>query len=635
MPEEKPKWYKIYEADQASNKYQSWLLQAQENRQLADLSLKPLERADGLIRDKRDWLKSTSIRRIMRNVKSRITINPIDPKAEPHEGAVVEEDMSQICVALWKHERNSYRGPKNLNLDQEVDDWINECMETGMGYLDIRIDAALRNTEFINGLPIYESLDPVNVILDSDARRLKDINHLHIVMTYTKENFEVTFGEDAAEFSDAKVDLHKRTFLYKQDTNQVMSLDKDPKGSPETIDVIETQFIKREMDELIVMPEEQRSKLFLPPNRTGLIFKSDLKRHLEKMKEAVKTFNPPPLDKILKGLDRAEQMRWGVYSTFYAGNKPIKDGHEYFLGNKFTPVPIAFARVSQDSPYGWGAPYFLRDAQKMEILVDTKLAELALKSNKSRVWIKGTIKSDEKKQIGDPLRDVVELPSLAGSPYPIEELMKFESAADAIPLLIGVRGMVHRILNEEYGTHPPTEGALDVSGISGRAIENLAAGSTLMLIDTKTAVERGLREIYERVRNLAAYAIPPQMLIEIAAETDQGRQQLITSGRFYQRISKLNTHVLIDLTTRQEKLFLRSLYFELYKAGKLSEEIFFELVEQPEPKRLSKAIMEHQMRTNAALRVGTFVTQDEDGRRDLLPIFQRYIQTKELLESKS
>lgn len=637
MPKEKD-WYNIFTADQASNKYQNWLSQAIENRQLADLSLAPFERHDGLIRDKRDWLKSTSVRKIMRNVKSRILVNPIVPKAVPHEGEVNEEDMTKICDALWSHESFVERGPKNLMLDAEISDWIDEVLETGMGYLDLRIDAALRTPTFYNGVPIYESLNSVNVVLDAAARRLKEIRHLHIISVYEEDDFEIIFDVKADGFKSKSTQLQSFAPILSKgadwkigDINAGGNLD----GIISGVEVIETQFIKYAKDELVEIPTSLQRAFFLNLDPPGLMFREDLKLHLKKLEKSIPGFKAPPINSVIKGLRRGEQLRWGVYSTFYVGNSKIHDGKEYYVGGKFTVVPMSFLRISQDSPYAWGAPYFLRDLQKMEVLVNTKLSELVMKSNKKRMFTKMELQQDTKDAIADPLKDIVELKEFAGDPRPLSELIHFEDASDVIPFLIQFRASIGMMLDEEFGTGGQHGQELPYKGAPAKLVNTLVAVGSVMVSSLRESLERNLGKVYERVRNLAVYALPRQALITIAAENDEGRKALIMSGDFYKRIGSLNTLVKLDLTTEQEKLFLKQIYSRLFEVGKLDELTYFELMGVPEPKRLAQAVQAQMMATNQALAYGTFVTQDPDARQTYMPAIQNSMKIKETLNQRT
>lgn len=619
MPDNGINWYSLFVADMASDKYQKWLQQAHENRQLSDLSLKPLERNDGLIPKDREWIKSTSIRRIIRHIKARISMNPYNPRAEPYEGAVVEEEVTKICDCLWKHERRSSRGPKNLNLDEEINDWIDESLDTGMGYLDLRIDAMLRNPEFFNGLAIYESLDPVNVVLDSRARRIKDIRHVHIVSLYTPEDYELTFNEEAPR-NTARL-LHPAF----QDQNEVIN---------DMIAVVETQYIVKEKDQLLLIPREIQDKYFLDLKEPGLMFKTDFKVYLDTLKNKMSNFDIPPISKITKNMKSGEQLRWGAYSTYNTGNHEINDGKKYYLGQKFTIYPLCFLRISQNSPYGWGAGYFLKDNQKMEILINTKLAELALKSNKARVFTKGALHQDTKDAISDPLVDVVELKEFAGDITPISELLHMESSLDAIPLLINVKAMLHDYLNEEYATRRGTEGSSPFAGASGKLVNTLLMTGAVMMGELRDNLERNLSKVYQQVRNLAAYITPAKTLITIAAENNENCMKLILSGKFYDRIHSLNTMVRLDMTTPEEKMFLKQLFFKLYESGQIDPVTFLELIEYPEPKMLGNRIDDYRKKTDEALMYGSMITQNPVLRASYLPQIQESIKTLQQINEK-
>jgi hypothetical protein len=627
-------WYNTLSVDQANHKYQNWLRQAQENRELADLSLAPFQRHDGLISDKRDWVKSTSVRRIMRNIKARTLINPIIPVCEPFEGAVVEEDITKTCDALWRFERSDERGPKNMVLDAEINDWIDESMETGMGYIDARIDAALKTITFPSGLPVYESLDSTNVILDSRARRLKDIEHLHIISTYSPESFELIFDEKSEGFQ-SNVGF-KAAMPFSLGTTDSKSGNIREKGVQRELDVVETQFRKLMMDELMIMPPELQKQYYLNLKPPGLIFKSEFKLKLEALKKSIPGFKYD-LNKIIKGLERQEQLRWGWYSTFYVGNSKINKGKEYYIGARPTVYVLPFIRISQDSPYGWGAPHFLRDAQKMEVLVNTKLSELVMKSNKSRVYSKLNLNQDTKDAIADPRKDVVEIPEFAGDPRPLDELLKFETSTDKIPFLIEYRRLTHDILNEEYGTRREQEGSAPFAGSSGKLVNTLLATGIIMLNVLKENVESNMGKLFQRARNLATYALPPQSLIEIAGENDEDRARLIMSGDFYKRISRLNTIVKLDTTTREEQMFLVQLYSRLYETGQLDPLTFFSLIGEltglKEPKKLADAVMTYKRATDAAYAVGEYVTQDPIARETYLPAIQNSIKTQQQINA--
>ena len=79
----------------------------------------------------------------------------------------------------------------------------------------------------------------------------------------------------------------------------------------------------------------------------------------------------------------------------------------------------------------------------------------------------------------------------------------------------------HDMLNEEYYTRKGQEGSPPFAGASGRLVDTLMAAGSIMISEFRNAIEKSLSRAFQRSRNLAAYTIPPDKLITIAAEGDR------------------------------------------------------------------------------------------------------------------
>ncbi len=620
---EKSDWYNHYTNDAGSTKFQTWLLQARDNRSFLDMDLDPL-RSEGLNPDDRDWIKSTEIKRIVRNLAGRAKRNPINPRVVPHEGAYKEEAMSGICEALISHERVVARGPRGYILDNEISDWIDEGLETGLGYLDVRIDRDLSDDTYLNGKPIYESINPTSVVLDSRARRMKEQWHLHIMSQYSGEAFEATFGEKADGYFGGEQD----TLLHlSRMTNELDSMGDMDFSQRTMITVIEHQFIKVERENRYQIPTGLQNELYmrLP---TGWIGHEELKKHLAKLRANVPGFTGAKLEEVTATLAVREPLAWNAFATYTANGNTLLKGREFRIGKKFTLVPLWFMRIAKNSPYAWGAPYFLRDLQKFDIVIKNKLIEAALTSNRPRIHSKGAIDQETKDLINDPTENVIEHKGLSDDPRPMNEILAFENTGDVIPLLINLSGMLGDMLDGEYGTRPVQEN-VPPPGASGKLMDRVAVGSMVIFAAFSEGLNRAMPEAFTRVKDVAIAATPDRALVTIAAEDNPMRQQLIQSGKFRQRAAGMNAKVALDLTTDAEKNIMKSVWLEMYKVGKLPEEVFLELMEHPEPKRLAAMIKQHMMETNAAFGLGTAIMEDEQLKQYVMPIVQRYMQQKQ------
>jgi len=608
-PEQK-NWYATFVQDQASTKFQDWLIEAQEARQLCELDLNPLQKYGLDPTDGNPWMRSGSIARITRDIKGRAFRNSFKPKVVPYEGKNVEEDVTKICDCIFSFETQAKRGPFNLNFIRELSIVSDDSIIAGMGYIDMRIDGALCTPTFFNGLPIYQRFNPTSVVLDERAGRLEEILHLHIVQRYTPENLGVTFDVDPKDFPKGTVE----TIRYITEGN----VTNDSDYNANLIEVIETQYLKLYKDRLLMIPQELSQELQVPP---GAMWYKDLEKHIELLGQQNDSYKKYPLKRVVKYIQGKDQVRWGVYSTFYVGDKPLNDGREYFLGTTFSIMPLQFIRIT-NSPYGHGAPYFLADPQKLEILANTKLAQLVMKSNRSRVHTKGHISQETKDQLSDSMADVIEYGEMADCPpnEPLSNLITFEKSGEMLPWLINFVGHVHGMLNEEFGTRPEQEGGLPYAGAPAKLIDKLMTSGAIMFATFQEGFNWFLPNVYERVLGLATKAIPIPALIMLAGENDEERRQLIESGELYSRLETMNVDVQLDLTSDQERLMQKQLYAELYKAGQLDPETAMELLEVEEPQRIARAIRANSQ----ALQIGTDIMEDPNLQQVILPIIDKH-----------
>lgn len=622
MPETKrPDWPKIFANDITNNKYLTWTAAAREGRKFMDQDFTSLQKFGMNLDDpKKPWVKVSTVRRTVQSLKGKAFSNPINWKVAPYEGMNVEEDVTKVSDCLLKFEARAKRGPFNRNLLHEVVKSVEDGLVTGRIITDARIDTTMRDPLYYNGKPIYERLQPENVVLDGRAQRLEDIWHQFIIMSYSKNAFEVAFGEKADTYRSGRAALLGGQPVDTFDTD--------------SIEVVEVQYIQLRLDSLIEVPPELAREILLQLPEGNTIWKQDLQQHLMQLSAERPEYAAFDLDKVVQGLPHYETQRWAVYSTYFCGDRPLLKGEEYLIGPQFSVIEKQFFPTT-NSPYAHGVPFFLTDLQMLEVLTKSMTAKLLLRANKVRTHVRGTIDDPTKAALDDDMGTVVEWGDQLDENRPIGDSIMFEKAGDALPWIMQFGQALHRDIGEQFGTLGEGEGELPYAGAPAKLIDRLIMAGSVMFASFKMALNEYFPEIFDRALRLAVKALPRRSLMTIAGENSMERAKLIATGKFYERIDLYNVNVELDLTTPQERAMQKQIMAELFGKGQIDPETALTFLEFPEPKMTARKIIEWQMKMNERLALGTEILEDENLSQVILPQVQQYKQMMMMIKKRS
>jgi hypothetical protein len=608
------KWADVFILDQGSPKRAAWIKEARKARAFMDLNFDPL-REYGLEEDE-DTLpvvKRSSIPRVVRSLYGRIYANPMKPTVGAYEGRKAEEAVTMISDAVFRYEMAQKRGPKRRKLIAEIKRATMDALVTGFGVTDHRVDETLRSVTFPKGIPYHERLDPFDVIFDRRVGRNEDKRHLHIVRCYTKDEFEDIFQTQASNA------------VFSQIINESI----DPEMvDPNLVWVVETQYRKTELDVMYLLPREAQAEIGLPlppmdeNPKAGLVSKKTLSSHINALKQyAPDKYGYLDLSRFTKGVEKFETLKWGTYSFMHAGvEKPLTE--EEYVGDDFTVEILGFFPVSS-SPYFNGVPFFLADAQNLEIIGETVQARFLMRADNPGMYTKVPLEDHVKERIrANKIGDIVDL-ELQGEDAPIKDLIMFRDLSPILPYLGQFLQSVHYSIDEEFGTTKEQSGQVPFAGASGRLIDRLLVAGTFMFTLFVDVMNEYLPGVFDRVLRLGAYALPTRALLTIAGENDEQRRQMILDGSYVQRLDVLNADVQLDMTSDQDRALQKEFVVTLAKAGLCAPITAARLLNFEEPERFAREVEQYQRQQNEYLQMGHSVLDDPAMKASVMLLMKR------------
>jgi hypothetical protein len=608
-----------FSEDENSNKY--LLFNQEANRSRAYMTNRITLVDMGLEPDNKPWVRANAMRRIVDGLRGKMFMNPIKPKLAPFENDKAEEDVRKIADAVWAYEAGSKRGIFGLNLIREIKQVALDALIDGIGHLDMRIDDTLRTVLFINGMPIYQRIDPLDVRLDTRAGRTQQIRRLHIRRCYTEDEIKAAFNLTDREY---------REFQPRRG-----NLDPNEAG---LVELWESQYLKVFIDKLYELDQQTALDLNLTLPPSGLIWGTDLETHIKNLRKVDEIYRNIKYSEVIKGRKSIDQQRWGCYSCYHTSDKMLND-EEYYLGKTFT---ISTLRFFQDdkSPYGLGVPYYLRDLQKMETIAKTQQFRILQTINRSRILsmrtlsdkVKEKFKRNELGGIIDGLGDDMGL----NPDIPLGDQLMFESSNEMLPYISQFINSVSNELNEQFGSYPSLEGGAPFSGASGKLVERLQVGGMVMFSTFRDEVNWFLSEVFDRCLKLAMGTLPKQALFMIAAENDPERAQLIDTGLIYDRLNSLNVDVTIDTTSEEEKGMMRQLFASIAMRSNVAidpVDMFSELGVN-EPVGIAQRGEAYQARMNQIIQIGQAIMSDPNLQQVIIPMIDNYMKQKASMEAK-
>lgn len=583
--------YSLLQKDRRSPKYQIWLREAKIARKFIDntISFDDLD-ISSIDRDNVAVTHNT-VRKIVHMIYGKAFGSPIRAKVVPFEGDYAEEAVSKICECIFKFEESQRRGIMRLNYLRELKRSVLRGLVSGMLYFDSRLDQSLATPLFYQGLPLYWNPDPIDVIMDCTAANVEQTWHRHIIHSVLPEILEGTFEVSSDWF-----------------TRATDNEGGDPERNSGKIDVVETQYKVLAYDDLYQLSNEQIAEIYLNPRKSGFYWKREIKQQADVLKSNLPEFSYFDLKKFLAHTPKIRTQSAAVYNRYHVGGQELNK-EPYLVGNDFSMDASSFF-PNEQSPYGFGLPYYLKDISTMQMIAKTVELRQVMVIDRPRKHRKGKDTEHIEEQYRHGSREIVYKPEDVDEDVPLAQQFIFENTAQNLPLVAQFAGMLQNDLDSQFASHPELERGY--AGASGKFMQTISALAGSLLSIFWDELNWFIPNQYDRSLSMAAMVFPVEALLVIAGENDKERAQLIQSGQFKQRLSNINVDAQLDLTSEEDRKAQKEVAAMLLKSGALHGAALVEglgILGYREPVKMARAIEQGMAQFNQELAMGKKINE--------------------------
>lgn len=454
------------------------------------------------------WYKTASYIRIRNYVLGRLAFGEMKPKVIGVE--LPDENLARMYELGINWEFTRPRGGNRLIGRHQITPCLMNWVDFGMGDINVRFDPYRVDRENYTGSIITEAADVTGLILDPEAPSLDRIRYLGRKFDVSEEEFR---GILPAYDGDIPTDKDNRTTLY-----EVQFRTDRP---------VEVRFNSPEISEYII---DSR-----PYWKSEEEFKNAFIAGLNQRKSEDKNFRGPyhpniEAEKIWKSFKRQYIALPMTYSMLFIGtegkSEKLVDGPHY-IGDNFSHVLIPFVQI-YGTPYPVGAPFYVADMQKLEMMLKTLFVRSMLKANNSNIVV-NLSKIDDPKQIETLKKFRAEI----GGVLPIKNVDNIDRVFRQLEVkpphqaILDLAKYIRWDLDEFFNTHEPMTGLPPFAGASGELTKVLQAAGSYPLGILVDDINQLLSGIFRRIARLIYQHMPHEKRIMISDQPGQMDQMTL------------------------------------------------------------------------------------------------------------
>lgn len=582
-------WRERIEYAANHNKRKEWLNQVELAKKFVNNEFDPeIQTVENIY-----WYKSASYIRIRNYLLGRLAFGEMKPKVVGVE--LPDENLAWMYEKAIDWEFNRPRGGNRTIGRKQIPLCLMNWVDFGLGDINTYFDPFRVDKENWTGSIIIESVDPVGVILDPDARNIHEIRYLGRKFDVSEEEFR---GIMPAYDGDIPLNDKNRTTLF-----EVQFRTDRP---------VEVRFNSKESSEYIY---DSR-----PYWRSENEFKNAYMAGLKKRKELDKGFKPPyhPNKEAQKLWDSFKRQYISLpmtYGLFFCGTeeKPAVLVHgPIFVGDDYSHNLIPLIEI-YDTPYPVGAPYYVADMQKLEIILKTLYVRMMLRANNSNTVV-------DVNRIDGPnaLKTYNDFKANIGAMLPmnlrgvtnIDQVFRQLDVKPPHQVMLDLSKYIRWEIDEFFNTHEAMTGMPPFAGASGELTKVLQATGSYPLGTLVNNIQSLMDNIFRKIAKLIYRYMPYEKRILVSDAPDQ--TEMVTLKK--ELMSKIDPNdfdisVRLDTTSESEKIRKEQTAIAAFQLGLYDP---LTTLEEMGKKREAKMILERNQDYKTGQQMVEMMKSDKD-----------------------
>jgi len=541
------KWREKIEYAAGHTKRTRWLKQIDQAKKFVNNEFDPSVQTV----EKIYWYKTASYIRIRNYLLGRLAFGEMKPQVVGVE--LPDENLAWMYERAINWEFTRPRGSNRTIGRKQISPCLMNWVDFGLGDINVHFDPYRVDRENFTGSIITEATDVTGLILDPDVDKLEHIRYLARKYEVTEAEFR---GILPAYQGEIPLNKEGRTVLYELQFK--------------TDRPVEIRFNKPESSEYIY---DKR-----PYWKSENEFKNAFIQGLNQRKKLDPSFKGPyhpntEAQKLWNSFKREYISLPLVYGLLFVGgeDKTEKLVHgPTYVGDDYSHTLIPFIEI-YGTPYPVGAPHFVADMQKLEIILKTLYVRMMLKANNSN-----TVIDVNRIDSPDAVRAYKEFKGQIGGMLPmnlrgvtnVNQVFKQLEVKPPYQVMLELSKYIRWEIDEFFNTHEAMTGQPPFAGASGELTKVLQAAGSYPLGILIDSIESLMSGVFRKLAHLIYRYMPYEKRIMVSDLPD--KTEVVTLKREIMTKydpSDFDISVKLDVTSQQDKVRREQTAIAAYQLG--------------------------------------------------------------------